>query len=239
MAFCMSSLRNAAGQPAQSRCQHGARELALEVRQRPYSHAPLIPAREWRRVARKRLRLCRHSLNPAVSHDHPSSGPGVSCDDGAPTIQHGSNGTGHAHGSHDDADTGTGVHVHHEKGADWGPLRNSVYALLYNLRVLEAASFLSHSLRAALLSAACFGVSALMASQVPAAAGMPSLATVPSAVASCALAISLVLSGLPAFIDAILQVRRVLCCLQFCITSIMSDSWCPLLPCPRPNVTGD
>jgi hypothetical protein len=110
------------------------------------------------------------------------------------------------HGHHDGHGHDSGVHVDYHKDANWGPLRSVLFMVLERSRALHITDFLSHSLRSALVSAACFLVSAVLTSRLPVSIGMPGLASKQAATATGLLAVSLALSGLPAIVDALLQV---------------------------------
>lgn len=174
--------------------------------------AQALGLHERHRVPHKRVPPCRHSLNPAVPSETAQSTSGS--DAGSRLEPHHRNNV--LNGTGKDATTsssfccgaeeGTSVHVHHDKQAHWGPLRSGIYSLLQGTQLLQTSSFLSHSLRAALLSGACFAASALLAHRLPAEVVLPSLATSQAAAVTCALTATLALSGVPAFVDAILQV---------------------------------
>lgn len=141
----------------------------------------------------------RHSLNPPVPLESEQT-----------AAQH--NGTVQSsHQKH-------GANRHHEHvvqpgdaadtaGQAWGPIRKAVYSAMQRLRLLAIAHFLSHSLRSALASAVCLTGAAILCGHDITAQALLQPSTLHAGAGSMMLAGSLLLSGVPAFVDATLQVR--------------------------------
>lgn len=162
----------------------------------------------------RRLHQCRHSLTPAISLEGKQSidSSYSIAESSERTLSHGREPEEGASDcgslqlaccarSHDEH----GDHVHHEHDSSWGPLRTGVFELLRMCKVLQVSDQLSHSFRAALVSCACFLASAALSTGLiggPAATA----GTTRFTAAAGLLATSVCLSGLPAMVDAVVQV---------------------------------
>ena len=150
--------------------------------------------------------ICRHSLHPALPHEHAEQ---------EHVHSNSENGTGLHNGqarylSSHDADDGS-IHSSPSQEPSWGPIRSTLYMLLAKSKLLQLSDFLSHTLRASLLSAACFMAAAFLSHQHAAAAALPSMADAHALTATLLLGLSFTLSGLPALVDGFVQVRPTNC----------------------------